>query len=120
MNRKKLESFKERLLARKKELRDAMARVEQDGRSAQEGEVQDFGDRATMTYAKETLFQQDTQEHLLLTEVEEALRRVDEGSYGNCLECGDPIEEKRLDAVPWANFCMRCQERLEQQAKVET
>ena len=48
----------------------------------------------------------------LLQLVEEALERLRTGEYGTCLECGEPIAEKRLRAVPWAMFCVDCQQRI--------
>ena len=52
-------------------------------------------------------------EMLLLTEVRAALKRIDEGSYGVCALCGQPIAEKRLEALPWAAYCIRDEERME-------
>ena len=46
----------------------------------------------------------------LLSQVSEALLRLDEGSYGLCLECGTGIAERRLSALPWAALCLTCQE----------
>ncbi len=46
----------------------------------------------------------------LLRNVRAALQRMDEGSYGTCLHCEEEINPKRLDAVPWAGYCIRCQE----------
>jgi len=46
----------------------------------------------------------------LLRLVKLALRRVDEGSYGTCLHCEEDINPRRLAAVPWAPYCIRCQE----------
>jgi DnaK suppressor protein len=44
--------------------------------------------------------------------VEEALDRIRAGEFGVCLACGDPIPEKRLRALPWARYCVPCQERV--------
>ena len=52
-------------------------------------------------------------EQALLTEVEAALRRIDEGTYGKCVNCGQPIPEKRLEAIPWAAYDVKCEEQLE-------
>ena len=49
-------------------------------------------------------------ESQLLRNVRAALRRIDEGSYGVCLHCEEDISPKRLNAVPWAPFCIQCQE----------
>ena len=49
-----------------------------------------------------------------LKEIDDALRRLDHGSYGICEECGKPIDEARLKAVPWARYCVVDQARIEQ------
>jgi DnaK suppressor protein len=51
----------------------------------------------------------------LLRHVREALRRIANGSYGVCLHCEEDIKPKRLDAVPWAKYCIRCQEAADRQ-----
>ena len=50
----------------------------------------------------------------LLTEVENALKRLEQGTYGTCIVCGQPIPEKRLEAIPWAARCVKDEEQLEQ------
>ena len=45
--------------------------------------------------------------------VAEALKKINNGSYGVCADCEEPIGEKRLKAIPWAKFCIRCQERAD-------
>lgn len=50
----------------------------------------------------------------LLTEVEQALTRIDQGTYGRCVDCGNPIPEKRLEAIPWAARDVQCEAKLEQ------
>ncbi|HXJ96572.1 MAG TPA: TraR/DksA family transcriptional regulator [Terriglobia bacterium] len=51
----------------------------------------------------------------LLAEVTEALRRMDAGAYGCCVECGEPISVRRLSAMPWARLCLKCQEEAERE-----
>jgi DnaK suppressor protein len=55
-----------------------------------------------------SLLNRDTQ---MSRRVKGALRRVEEGTFGTCLNCEEPISVKRLQAVPWAELCLRCQER---------
>ena len=50
----------------------------------------------------------------LLTEVEQALERIEQGTYGKCVDCGQPIPERRLEAIPWAARDVKCEEKLEQ------
>ncbi|MBL8177959.1 MAG: TraR/DksA family transcriptional regulator [Bryobacterales bacterium] len=52
-------------------------------------------------------------------EVQDALRRIHDGSYGICLRCEEPIKPRRLEAVPWARYCVHCQEILEQERSEE-
>src|SRR5256885_6405389 len=52
-------------------------------------------------------------EQALLAEVESALERIDQGTYGKCTNCGQPIPEKRLEALPWASRDVKCEEQLE-------
>ena len=51
----------------------------------------------------------------LLRQVRDALRRLADGSYGVCLHCEEEIKPKRLDAVPWTRYCIRCQEAVDRQ-----
>jgi DnaK suppressor protein len=45
-----------------------------------------------------------------------ALQRIDDGTYGECMRCGNPISSKRLRAVPWASYCVNCQEIADREA----
>ena len=53
-------------------------------------------------------------EQALLTEVLRALKRIEEGRYGLCVACGNPVPEKRLEAIPWAARDVKCEQALEQ------
>ncbi len=50
-------------------------------------------------------------EYAQLRQIEEALDRIESGDFGHCLSCERPIPAKRLEAIPWAKYCVRCQER---------
>lgn len=114
MDKKKLDSFKKRLEERQRELRMAVTRNTQDGREADSEAAQDVADRAANSYTKEFLFSQSSNERQTLTMVEGALSRIREGSFGECIACGEEINSKRLEAVPWTRHCIACQEKLEQ------
>ena len=51
--------------------------------------------------------------HRLAREISAAQRRIENGTYGTCLRCDDPIPAKRLDAIPWAAYCVVCQETVD-------
>ena len=114
MDKKKLESFRKRLEDRQIQLKRNVSRTEQDGRSADDDSAQDIADRAASSYNKEFLFHQSNNERQLLQMVEGALSRIHEGSFGQCISCGQEINAKRLEAVTWTRHCIECQEKLEQ------
>jgi DnaK suppressor protein len=120
MDKKKLDAFKKRLEDRQKDLRRTVSRIEQDGRTADEEATQDIADRAASSYNKEFLFHKSNNDRQLLNMVEGALSRIREGSFGECISCGNEINPKRLDAVPWTRHCIECQEKLEQGLLEET
>jgi RNA polymerase-binding transcription factor len=114
MDKKKVESYKKRLLVKQEELRRLVARADHDGREA-DGEVtQDLADRAANSYTKEFLFHQSDDNRRILQLIQEALERVDSGTYGLCVACQERIQQKRLEAVPWARHCIECQEKQDQ------
>src|SRR5215510_7768956 len=114
MDKKRLDSFKKRLEERQQALRKAVSRTEEDGRVADQDTAQDIADRAASSYTKEFLFSQSNNERQLLQMVDSALARIREGSFGECVHCGNEINAKRLEAVPWTRHCIECQEKLEQ------
>ena len=78
----------------------------------------DLGDYATADMAAEYahLFGERLRHRLQL--IEDALDGIENGDYGFCEECEEPINEKRLQLMPFALFCVRCQSELERQAKI--
>lgn len=114
MEKKKIESYKKRLEERQQELRRVVSRNVQDGRDADLETAQDIADKAASSYTKEFLFSQSNNERQLLAMVEEALGRIRDGSFGECVNCGNEVNSKRLEAVPWARYCIACQEKVEQ------
>ena len=81
--------------------------------TADEDVAQDIADKAASSYNKEFLFHQSNNDRQLLMMVENALARIREGSFGECISCGKEINPKRLEAVPWTRHCIECQEKLE-------
>jgi DnaK suppressor protein len=68
----------------------------------------DSGDWCQKSHDEWLFLNQNRIERQLLRELEGALLRLEDGSYGVCLECGETISPKRLAAVPWAGLCMSC------------
>jgi DnaK suppressor protein len=113
MDKKKVDKFREQLETRRDELKKIVARNEQDGREADVANAQDIADRAANSYTKEFLFHQSNSERQMLSLIEGALGRLREGAFGECVNCGNEINPKRLEAVPWTRYCIECQEKLE-------
>ncbi len=114
MEKKVLEQFKRTLEDRQRLLRESVSRTEQDGRTADVSDsAQDIADRASSSYQKEFLFHQSNTDRQLLLLVDGALDRIRQGTYGECIACGNEINPKRLQAVPWTRYCISCQEKQE-------
>ncbi|MBL8167362.1 MAG: TraR/DksA family transcriptional regulator [Acidobacteria bacterium] len=113
MDKKKLKTFRDRLLAERDSLLGVVGRNEDYGREADTEATQDPADKASNSYTKELLFSQSTNDRLILTQIEEALERIDDEEYGVCTNCGNEISPKRLEALPWVRYCINCQELAE-------
>lgn len=72
----------------------------------------DEGDLSQQHHEEWIFLNRNTIDMKLLREIADALHRIESDSYGICLECEEPISQKRLDAVPWARYCVTCQEGL--------
>ena len=113
MDKRKVKQYETRLLELRNTLLGMVERTEDYGREADRDVSQDPADKASNSYTKELLFSQSTNERNTLRLIEEALDRIDDGSYGECINCGEEILPKRLDAIPWTPHCLRCQELQE-------
>lgn len=114
MEKKRLEYYKKKLIARREELLKTIARTEEEGRTADDDPTVDLADKAANSYTKEFLFGQTNSDRTLLQLIDEAIERIKDNTYGTCVECEDELQQKRLDAIPWARHCVACQEKQEQ------
>jgi len=113
LDKKTLLRFKKILL---KEREQIVGEVKQTYESSQEvGQdgIQDIGDEAANIYNKQILLSLNESERKRLQEVDEALDRIANGTYGICEECGEPISLKRLEVRPVAKYCVACLSKME-------
>lgn len=115
-----VEKQRVRLLELRDHLVDSMAGVAQDNlRSRGEGESSAFGmhqgDAGSDAYDRDFALNLLSQEQDALYEIEEALQRIANGTYGVCEMSGKPIPEARLEAIPFARLTVDCQEKVEQE-----
>lgn len=114
MDKKRLEYYKKKLQVRREELIKTIARTEEEGRTADDDPTVDLADKAANSYTKEFLFGQTNVDRNLLALIDAALARIKAGTYGVCAECEEELQQKRLEAVPWARYCVSCAEKHEQ------
>jgi len=114
MDKKRLEYYKKKLQTRREELIKTIARTEEEGRTADDDPTVDLADKAANSYTKEFLFGQTNVDRTLLALIDGALARIKGGTYGVCAECEEELQQKRLEAVPWARHCVTCAEKQEQ------
>jgi DnaK suppressor protein len=114
MDKKRLEYYKKKLLNRRDELVKTITRTEEEGRQADDDPTVDLADKAANSYTKEFLFGQTNTDRTILNMIDEALKRIRKEEYGTCANCQEELQQKRLEAVPWAKNCITCQEKQEQ------
>ena len=113
MDQKRAKVFKERLLLKKQQLLEAFNKNKSYGKEADGEATQDIADKAANSYTKEFLFSLSNTERDILQQVDEAIVRLDGRRFGTCASCEEEMNLKRLEAVPWARFCLSCQEKQE-------
>ena len=91
----------------------ACASTPQASRERDAEATQDPADMAANAYTKELLVSMSDNDRQMLNLIDEALERMETSGYGKCVHCGEALPEKRLDAVPWARHCVRCQDLQE-------
>ena len=107
----KLAGVKRKLL----EMRDDLIRTvrTQQLEESAEQDTGDDADKASQSIEKELLFELSDNERMTLDHIEAALRKIDKGTYGVCESCRKPIPKPRLEALPFARYCIGCQSSAE-------
>lgn len=110
-----VERLRQKLEFQRHEAEQFLSRMQQESRSLDAEPTQDSGDCCVISVSKESLFERSSQRRTVLRLIEAALKRIADGSFGLCVGCGDEIQDQRLQALPWTQFCLRCQGELEEQ-----
>jgi len=111
----KLEKFKQRLVAKRKELVSEVRGSSVGSLETNADGIQDIADQASSAYTKEFLLSIGDAERRMLRQVDEALDKIRQDTYGLCESCGEMINERRLEALPFARLCIKCQEKEEEE-----
>jgi DnaK suppressor protein len=109
-----IEKLRRQLEEQRQEILGLYQRDLEVGQSASDESVDDLVDRANNAYNREFMLALSGSERDLLRDIDGALERLEAGSHGICQPCGNAIPAARLKAVPWARYCIDCQERVEQ------
>ncbi len=103
-------SLRECLDAKRREMLDLYEHDVEAGKQSTDDNSDDFADRANNSFHRELMFSLSDNERQMLIYIEDAYQRIDKGSYGRCENCSEPIGLPRLKALPWARYCIACQE----------
>jgi DnaK suppressor protein len=114
LTQKEKERHKKKLLEKKKEIIDELREFQNESKMIETGIAQDLGDKAESSYTKEFLLSLSDAEREHLTLIDAALKRIDKDEFGSCLSCDKKIGKKRLNVIPWASYCISCQEKEDQ------
>ena len=117
LDKKEKVRYKKILQERKQEISHLLSEFSNDTKQVDTGIAQDVGDKAESSYTKEFLLSLSDKERRQLLLIDEALRRIDDGNFGVCLACEKVIKKKRLNVVPWAPFCIECQQKEEEESE---
>lgn len=112
MNHERIAYFRSRLEQLYRETQQRL-HTSTEERRLTEGVQAELEDRASSSYEKELSLHESAEEHQILLNIRQALDRIGEGKFGECFGCGSEINSKRLEAVPWTQYCIDCQRSLE-------
>ncbi|MFN0279048.1 MAG: TraR/DksA family transcriptional regulator [Pyrinomonadaceae bacterium] len=110
MNKKEQKEIRDKLLAERNLI---IVKLNGNDLSVDDAETPDPVDLAVRNYSKNVMLAVSENETKHLTLIDEAILRVEDKEYGSCLNCDKDINAKRLAAIPWARYCLDCQELLE-------
>lgn len=121
MDKRTREKFKKLLLGEREKITGEITRLSEDTLSSSQrdssGDLSAYSmhmaDMGTDTFQRDLELGLVSKEQEILYKIDEALQMIEEGIYGKCQECGKPIKESRLKAVPFAKLCVPCQEKEE-------
>jgi len=118
MDPKTLQKYRERLLDQQQQIEHRIFRIESDLYDMESEREIERTDHVQEEAVNDTMVALDERSRHLIEEIQAALGRIDDGTYGDCEVCGEPIHPARLEALPIARRCVRCQEEAEHAAKL--
>jgi DnaK suppressor protein len=117
MNKVQLKKFKTMLTEKRDEIVKKAKQTLEEDMTLDSNDLPDEMDLASSEYLQSFTFRLRGREKVFLDKIEKALRKIEEGSFGVCEECGEEISVKRLEARPETTLCIRCKEDQERHEK---
>lgn len=117
MDKKTIAGFKKTLIALKQQLAGDHEKIVDASSEEFGADLPDVNDEAARTMSRRILLEIGDKNFDALNQVNEALDRIENGEFGVCAECEEDIPVKRLELLPFAEFCVECQERQEQKGE---
>jgi DnaK suppressor protein len=118
MDARTLTKFRKTLLEEKQRILNNSKNAMRTELAVSPDDLPDETDLAASEINQNLIFKLRDRERLLLGKIDEALTRIEDGSFGTCLECEEPIEPRRLDARPVSTLCIACKEAEEHKEKI--
>lgn len=120
MTKREAAKFKKLLLKKREDILREINHITHENLKSQKeasGDLSSYSyhmaDMASDSYDREFSFKIASGERKIIYEIDEALKRIDEGKYGKCLDCNKKIPVRRLSALPYAKYCIQCQSQEE-------
>ncbi len=113
MNKAKLKKYKQLLEEKRNEIIERARQTLDQDMTLDADDLPDEMDLASSEYLQSFTFRLRGREKTFLEKIQKALERIENGTFGDCEECSEPISEKRLDARPETTLCIRCKEDQE-------
>jgi len=103
-------AFENKLHKLRDEMTSRISAIDKEVRHREEPVEKDFAEQVTQGENDDVLNALDDEARETVQKIDGALLRIKEGTYGTCVSCGNPINQKRLEAIPYATLCIECAE----------
>ncbi len=117
MRKRELELLRKKLIEKKEDIKKIVQGNSKEEEDFFSTEVGDIADAASDSVERELLFELNDNERRILGNIEDALQKIENETYGICEKCGKEIEIERLKAMPFAMVCMKCKSQMEPHRK---
>lgn len=113
-----VERFRQKLESQREEAKRLLRRTAEQQKGLSVERPPELGDFCIESAARDYLFERVSQQRRLLNRIERSLEHIHAGTFGECITCGEEIPRKRLNAMPWTEYCLQCQGERERMTRL--